>query len=90
MILANGAGRKVDQASGIIYGSNHAYMLSAPDGWVLDNESGKANNLRCVFYPDSSTWKKARSVKYSNSPVTSGIMPKGSDTSMRIRLSSLL
>ncbi len=37
--------------TGLIYGHNHSYFLTAPSGWVIDNESGREENLMAVFYP---------------------------------------
>ncbi len=52
--------------SGIIYGDNHAFTLSAPDEWVLDNSSGLKQGLHAVFYPKGSSWEKASAVMYAN------------------------
>ena len=46
--------------SGIIYGENHAFTLTAPTGWVLDNTSGAKQGLQAVFYPEGSSWQKGR------------------------------
>lgn len=51
--------------SGIIYGEKHAYVLTAPKGWVLDNESGVPNGLYAVFYPKGSSWD-GETVMYTN------------------------
>ena len=55
-----------DSNSGIIYGKNHAYALTAPKGWVLDNKSGVSQGLHAVFYPQNSSWKDGVSVMYAN------------------------
>ena len=52
--------------SGIIYGANHAFTLTAPKGWVLDNTSGKGQGLQAVFYPEGSSWKNGAAVMYAN------------------------
>ena len=52
--------------SGIIYGENHAFTLTAPSGWVLDNTSGKRQGLQVVFYPEGSSWKNGAAVMYAN------------------------
>jgi hypothetical protein len=36
---------------GIVYGPKAAFNIAAPEGWVLDNESGKEQGMRCVMYP---------------------------------------
>ena len=33
---------------GVIWGQSHLYSLTAPKGWVLDNKSGKKNNLHAT------------------------------------------
>ncbi len=52
--------------SGIVYGKNHAFMLSAPKGWVLDNTSGVSQGLHAVFYPVGSSWEESVVVMYAN------------------------
>ena len=50
---------------GIVYGEGHSYMLSAPKGWVLDNQSGTSQGLVAVFYPVGGSWADSPSVMYS-------------------------
>lgn len=45
-----------DLNSGILYGENYSYALTAPKDWVLDSESGASKGLAAVFYPKDSTW----------------------------------
>lgn len=52
--------------SGIIYGRYHSYMLTAPKGWVMDNQSGVSQELYAVFYPKGSSWAKGSVVMYTN------------------------
>ena len=52
--------------SALLYGNDHSFWLDAPDGGVLDNESGQANGLCAVFYPDGSTWAQSTVVMYAN------------------------
>jgi len=52
--------------TGIIYGGNHAFSLTAPDGWVLDNKSGVSQGLYAVFYKKGESWEKAGVVMYTN------------------------
>ncbi|MDF2438482.1 MAG: hypothetical protein K0Q95_2858 [Bacteroidota bacterium] len=51
--------------TGLLYGFNNAYYLSAPIGWVMDNESGKEEGLTAVFYPKGSSWAEGETVMYS-------------------------
>jgi hypothetical protein len=63
--------------AGIIYGKDHSYMLSAPKGWVLDNQSGVNQGLYAVFYPKGSSWAKGSVVMYTN---TGSKKKKGQET----------
>jgi hypothetical protein len=55
-----------DGNSGIIYGQDHAFTLTAPTGWVLDNTSGVSQGLQAVFYPEDSSWQKGTVGMYAN------------------------
>jgi hypothetical protein len=55
-----------EQYGGIIYGKNHSFMLTAPEGWIIDNKSGIPNGLHAVFYPKGSSWSKATAMMYAN------------------------
>jgi hypothetical protein len=52
--------------SGIIYGKDHAYALTAPKCWVLDNKAGMKDGLYAVFYPEGSSWANGTVVMYTN------------------------
>jgi len=52
--------------TGILYGNRHAFTITAPEGWVLDNSSGVNQGLHAVFYPEGSSWKEAETVMYAN------------------------
>jgi len=52
--------------SGVVYGQDHAFILTAPSGWLLDNSSGVSQGLHAVFYPKGSTWEKGTAVMYAN------------------------
>lgn len=43
--------------SGIIYGEDHAYSVTAPKGWVLDNQVWADQGVFAVFYPLGSSVK---------------------------------
>ncbi|MCW3102395.1 MAG: hypothetical protein JWO09_835 [Bacteroidetes bacterium] len=51
--------------TGLLYGYNNAYYLTAPLGWVMDNENGKEEGLTAVFYPKGSTWAEGETVMYT-------------------------
>lgn len=67
---SNYAQKKIDDptniGTGIIYGRDHAYMLTAPKDWVMDNQSGVSQGLHAVFYPKGSSWGKGIVVLYTN------------------------
>ena len=42
--------------TGLIYGTNHAFTLTAPKGWVLDNEAGDPGGIYAGFYREGGTW----------------------------------
>jgi hypothetical protein len=58
--------RASDAAAGIIYGPDHAFAVTAPSGWVLDNESGVGQGLWAVLYPTGSSWRDSNVVMYIN------------------------
>ncbi|HEX6160622.1 MAG TPA: hypothetical protein VF111_10680 [Thermoanaerobaculia bacterium] len=55
--------------TGIVYGEHHAFSITAPEGWVLDNTSGREQDLHAVFYEEGSSWAKAETVMYANTAV---------------------
>jgi hypothetical protein len=50
---------------GIVYGPKAAFNIAAPEGWVLDNESGAQQGLPCVLYPKGSAWADAKTIIYA-------------------------
>src|SRR5436309_378256 len=50
---------------GIVYGPKAAFDIRAPEGWVLDNESGKNQGLPCVLYPKGESWADAKTIMYA-------------------------
>ena len=51
---------------GTVYGRKTAFNVSAPEGWVVDNEAGKQQGMPCVLYPKGSSWREAKTVMYAN------------------------
>jgi len=45
---------------GIVHGPKAGFNISAPEGWVLDTESAKGQDLPCVLYPKGSSWVDAK------------------------------
>src|SRR5256885_7927561 len=60
---------------GIVTGPKAAFNITAPEGWVLDTESGKHQDLPCVLYPKDSSWTDAKTVMYAKvaSPLWEGV-----------------
>lgn len=52
--------------TGIVYGDSHAFFVTAPPGWVLDNRSGLRNGVHAAFYPQGSGWGDSAAVMYAN------------------------
>ena len=61
--------------AGIVYGPKASFNISAPEGWVVDNESGKGQDLPCVLYPKAESWSDAKTVMYAKvaSPQWEGV-----------------
>jgi len=51
---------------GTVYGPKTAFKISAPEGWVVDNEAGKEQDMLCVLYPKGSSWQDAKTAMYAN------------------------
>lgn len=49
---------------GVLYGANHAFAVTAPSGWVLDNQSAAAQHIFMTFYPEEFTWADSPVVVY--------------------------
>lgn len=52
--------------TGMLYGLNHLYSLTAPTGWLLDNQAGVDMGLHAVFYKEGETWPTAKVGMYTN------------------------
>ena len=74
LICARSFGQE-NYRGGIVYGPKAAFNISAPEGWVLDNESGADQGMPCVLYPKSSSWADAKTVMYAKvaSPQWEGV-----------------
>jgi hypothetical protein len=53
-----------DANSGMLYGPDYTFVVKAPKGWVLDNESARRQGIDAVFYPVGSSWKNSAAVMY--------------------------
>jgi len=66
ILFATAAAAQIDGGAGIVYGTDHAFAIQAPEGWVLDNTSGKGHGLCAVFYKEGESWQSADVVMYAN------------------------
>ena len=53
-------------ASGSVHGPKAGFNIGPPEGWVVDNEAGKGQDLPCVLYPKGSSWSDGKTVMYAN------------------------
>ena len=65
VLLAASISAQENYRGGSVYGPKAAFNISAPEGWVLDNESGVNQKQPCVLYPKGSTWQDAKTVMYA-------------------------
>jgi len=65
VVLAAAVAAQSKYPGGIVYGPKAAFNISAPEGWVLDNESGVPQGQPCVLYPKGESWSDARTVMYA-------------------------
>jgi hypothetical protein len=64
-VLAAAVAAQNQYPGGMVYGPKAAFNIAAPEGWVLDNESGAEQGLPCVLYPKGESWADARTVMYA-------------------------
>src|SRR5205809_7180926 len=66
LFLPAGAPGQEKYPAGILYGPKAGFNISAPEGWVVDNEAGVEQGMPCVLYPKGSSWSDAKTVMYAN------------------------
>jgi hypothetical protein len=52
--------------SGFLYGQDYAFMVSAPPGWVFDDNAGRSQGVIVVFYREGESWQDGKAVMYAN------------------------
>jgi hypothetical protein len=57
--------KQLEGSSGKAYGERHSYHLTAPKGWIIDDESAREQGVPLVFYPVGSSWKNSQAVIYT-------------------------
>lgn len=72
-----------EQGSGFVHGKNHLFTLTAPPGWVIDNESGLSQGVVAVFYPKGGVWGKTLVACYSRSSEITGDIRTPDDVAQR-------
>jgi hypothetical protein len=65
LLLVGARSSGQEYRGGIVYGPKAAFNIAAPEGWVLDNESGAEQGLPCVLYPEGSSWEDAKTIMYA-------------------------
>ncbi|MDB4951941.1 MAG: hypothetical protein JWM27_4590 [Gemmatimonadetes bacterium] len=58
---------RVDGHVGLMFGNGFAFWLTAPTGWVLDADAGRANGVYGTFYRLGESWREGTAVMYANS-----------------------
>lgn len=60
--------------TGMLFGKDHSFYMTAPQGWVLDNKSGVKQGVHMVFYPRGFTYQNSPVIAYGqSSPLTDSI-----------------
>jgi len=52
--------------TGLLFGKSHAYFLTAPKGWIFDDETAREEGIKAVFYPTGENWADAETAMYTN------------------------
>jgi len=52
-------------AYAIVHGPKAAFNISAPAGWVIDNEAGASDGLPCVLFQKGKSWSSADPLMYA-------------------------
>jgi tetratricopeptide (TPR) repeat protein len=66
LFLSTGVPAQENNPAGIVHGPKAAFNISAPEGWVVDNQAGVEQGMPCVLYPKGSSWADAKTVMYAN------------------------
>ena len=75
LFLSTGVPAQEKYPAGTVHGPKAGFKISAPEGWVVDNEAGINQGMPCVLYPKGSSWADAKTVMYANiaSPEFEGV-----------------
>lgn len=58
--------------TGMLFGKDHAFYMTAPNGWVLDNKSGVNQGIHKVFIPQGFTLQNSPVFAYGRSAALDG------------------
>ena len=53
-------------AGGFVYGKDHAYLLEAPKGWVMDSGDATKQKVGAVFHPTNAHWPESGVIIYTD------------------------
>jgi hypothetical protein len=56
----------------ILFGRDIMFVVKAPEGWVIDSESGAKQGVTAMFYPEGSSWKESVVFMYVNAACRCG------------------
>ena len=75
LCLPGGIGAQEKYPKGIVHGPKAGFNITAPEGWVIDTEAGKGQDLPCVLFPKDSLWANAKTGMYAKvaSPQWEGV-----------------
>ncbi len=59
---AAASGQALLEGSGVLHNDKIGAYITAPNGWVFDQQSGLSEGLLCVMYPQGSSWRAAGEV----------------------------
>src|SRR5437867_1471042 len=66
LFICAGSFGQENYREGIVHGPKAGFNITAPEGWVVDNDAGKSQGMPCVLYPKGSSWSDAKTVMYAN------------------------
>jgi len=53
-------------AGGFVIGKDHAYLLEAPKGWVMDSGDAAKDKVGAVFHPANAHWPESGVIIYTD------------------------
>lgn len=56
-----------DLKTGMLFGDDHSFYITAPSLWILDNKSGVNQGIYMAYYPKGYTWSNSPVIAYGRS-----------------------